>query len=1022
MIINTEICEMGIIDVFERAVSLFSDRVALRDEKGELSYKELAKEVKSKALGLKNLLEWHEDICVAMDLPKSRAAIITLLAIYKAGGILVPIPIDCPIYRVKSIIRQTQAELIITEKDVLYNIKSINPELIQTTTLEYVMESRTNSRSESLAYIMFTSGSTGEPKGIMVNQKSVINIAYACYKRFFGWTKETCIYDLQNNVAESMTIAILADFSFDPSIVQLFMGLFFGNCVVPVPDGIKRSQWQLSSYLSQMQVDCMDITPSHLKHILSFYDNGPKDLFLPKFIVSVGEPLTIELLKWLKKFDTTDLVINAYGPTEICVYCTAKSYKVSACEKLTSVTLGKALDGYEIYILDADGKEVNVGETGEICVASPFISLGYIGKDELTKKSFVRLPLISRYMIYRTNDLGFKDDDGEILCRGRADDQIKIAGHRIEIGEIEEVIKAHTSIKNIKVLVSQSQVEEKKLITFYTGQKQVDKYFVNLLKEYLPTAMIPKTYIYIDEIPLNANGKIDRKKLLEFHENTYVINNDNSVENIIAEILNLQEVSLEDNFFEKGATSLDMFLFNTKIYNLYGVLMDNEKLLNCRTIGDIKELVNCLMLDNSNHVELKGKASVLCSEFICQIIRSETKFKKMQNNDEVLPPYNIIFKIKLSELLDGDRIKRALKILINRHRILRSCFVCRDEKVYLESVEENKIDFNHFSSDDTFVLVHEIRHFKYNETPLFQVLLIDKDDLTQELILNFHHGIADQISVEIFINELFRVYNGYELPQSKIDYFEYIKMFKSYDNEITKDFWRKYLEQRNKSVGFKGSGENKRMKVNNYEKYGVCKFAIDGDDYDNMNLLLKKYKLNAFTLFSLSLAYLLYKESGQNDLVIGTVLHGRSNHILGASYVIGMLAQMLPIRFIFDEEESFHDMIINAKRNIEGVLKHQDIELCDIYLMQSFEERLKGEYFKIIVNYNEGVRLDNNLFEGEIQSEELGENIGQIPLYLYICKKAGVYSMTIKYALSIYHSNDVEDISQRYIENMRLFM
>ncbi len=1021
MIYDSKIYEMGIVEAFEKAVDIFSNRIAIRDENGELSYKELSEAVNDKARGLIDLAEWHQNICVAMDLPKDRMAIIMMLAIYKAGGILLPIPIDCPIHRVESIIRQTQAEIMITDKNVFFNIKSVNPTRIQSSVLKQSAEAMINNRNEALAYIMFTSGSTGEPKGIMVNQRSVINIACSCYKRFFGWPDEKTFSDLQDANNESMVIGILADFSFDPSMVQLFIGLFFGNCVVPVPDVIKRSQWKLSGYLSQMKVECVDITPSHLKHILSFYDNNRADMYFPRCVVSVGEPLTIEFMKWLKEFNVTERVVNAYGPTEVCVYCNAKEYKVSECEELREITVGKALEGYEVYVLDKEGKEVEPGKIGEICVASPYLSCGYIGKDELTKKSFVKFPSISSYMIYRTNDLGYKDANGEIVCKGRADDQVKIAGHRIETGEIEEIIKAHTDVKNIKVLVSQEQ-EEKKLITFYAGKKQTDKYFVELLKEYLPAAMMPKTYINIEQFPLNQNGKVDRKKLLELHGKIKSVNEDNSVEHIVSEILGLQDITLEDNFFEKGATSLDMFLFNTKIYNLYGVLMDNEKLLACETIGDIKNLINKLMLEKSVGIDLNSKASVLCNEFICQVIRSELRVEKTQSTKETLPPNNVIFKLQFTKFLDEGIVEKALKILTKRHRILRSCYVYHDEKVYLESFEQNHIDFKYFDSEQEFELLHEIRNFKYNEAPLFQVLLIDKDNAVQDLYFNFHHGIADQISVEIFINEFLRLCKGYELPENKIDYFEYYDRYIKYDKEKTRDFWRGYLQQRSKSVGFKGSGINRRMKVTGYEKYDTCKVVIGEADFAKINLQLHKFKLNSFSFFSLVLAYTLYKESGQNDLIIGSVLHGRSNHILGASNVIGMLAQLLPVRFVFDATASVPDMLVNAKRNIEEVLEHQNIGLYDIYLMQTFEERIKGEYFKIIINYNEGLRIDKDVLEGNLECEELGANIGYVPLYFYICKEEAAYRITVKYATSIYGAEDIDVIMRSLMKNINLFV
>lgn len=986
----------------------YSDRIALKDEYGEISYLELLELVEIKARALKRLSFWHRDINVAIDLPKTRMSVIMMLAIYKAEGVVIPLPVDCPIDRVNNILNQTKTEIIITDKDINLNVFSINPDMLGENTAEQVHYSN---RSDSLAYIIFTSGSTGEPKGIMIRQRSIVNQVDACYKRFFNIVVDSNYLKTE----KPLVIAILADFSFDPSMVQLFMGLFYGNCIVPVPSDVKKSQWKLSEYLSKMKVDCIDITPSHLKYILSFFDKEKDKLYLPRHIVSVGEPLTIQLLKKISEFNNVEYVINAYGPTEVCVYCTAECFIMEDFNKFQDLPVGRALDGYEVFILDEKGNQVELGKIGEICVASPYISDGYIGKEELTKKSFVYLPDISEHRIYRTNDLGFMDLDGRVYCKGRCDDQIKIAGNRIEIGEVENTIKRYIDVQQIKIVVVNDSLFGKKMIAFYSGDEKNESDFRNKLKKFLPEPMIPTNFINVKQFPLNNNGKIDRKKLQDLYIYNEKVSMDTSIEGIIANLLHLSSISYDDNFFDLGATSLDVFIFISEIYNKYGVLIDNIKLRQYRNIREMIHNINKLS-DNIIIKEIQGNASERCNDFVNKLIRNEIKNRQMDKSSTKYPIYNVLFKLISCVKFNEDIFVESMRELAKRHRILRSHFVMQGHELFLESTDDLSIDFIHISNDNDDILSCVVKDFQYDKVPLYQVIMIDKADGKQEIIFNFHHSIVDQISVEIYINELLRLYNGFSLPFNKIDYFDYKNQCKTLESSRVKFFWEQYLKDRKRAITFIGNGTNKRYKVTDAEIYNNTKIILKGNTYIDINRLLRKYNISPFSFFVLCIAYSLYKETSENDIIIGSILHGRIDKILGSANVIGMLAKMLPIRCIFDDKISFEENLKVLNRNIENVLENQNIDLFDIYKFQSFEDRIKGEFFKIIINYNEGCRIINRDFHDKVKIEEIGENLGSIPIYLYILKKQDSFILNFKYAKSIYTENDIESIKTKYID------
>ncbi len=1029
---DEEYYDLGIAGAFRTAVDKYKNNIAISDADGTLTYQEMYEMSLRIASRLSKLEGWNREVIVAVDLPKSRELILLMMAIYQAGGAFLPIARTSPKMRMISMLQDGRAEIFISDSndrmDTLdFNIKKVPLCNLISNLMEEtpVSENISEQRGNKLAYVMFTSGSTGKPKGIMVLQSSVVHIARACYSRFFGLPEDASIEKLQTITKEYIKIGILCEFSFDPSVVQMYMALFFGHCVVLVPDEVKRSQWQLIEYWKNQKVDMCDITPTHLKHILLYFENDKEKLFLPGNIVSVGEPLSLALLKKLLSSGQVDNVINAYGPTEVCVYCNAKVYNSKDISGIKHVSVGKPLDEYRIYILDQYGKPLDQGEIGEIYTASRFLSLGYIGREDLTQKSFFKDTLESGHMMYKTNDCGKFDDTGELICLGRNDDQIKIRGHRIELSEIENVLVNCGLFEEVHVLAKEDEDSQKQIIAFYRGQRVDEETINKKLGEYLPEYMLPKLFVQVERFITNTNGKLDKADLLSRIEFKKSVSNSKDERNILElcrNVLNNEAVSIQDNFFEQGATSLEVFVLNTRIYQEWGVVLNNSLLYECETIEQIGNLIQSEL--NKSHSDtsniINKEEAVKATEFQCKILRSENQLYKNKSFDKFskkFPPFNVVYRVSHSNYLENEQFKSAIESMSERHRILRSRFYSNNGNVRIKSENKAVTDYSYLVVDDIEKVdfYDYIRRFICTELPLFQVLLFEDRNKNQEILLNFHHGIFDYLSLSIFLNEIFMLYYNMQLPPYNYDFYEYRKELVKSDNALLQEFWNKYLQNRPKSVGFPGDGENKRMKIKKDETFSGIKHELNNDEIIVLRKICKEMKISLFNLTSTVLAQILYESTGQSDICIGTIQHGRMQQLSGVSNSIGLFAELIPLRFMFHSNQSVQDKLLIQQKLLDQTLKNQGLGMHDFYLMQDFEERLKGDYFKVVINYHTDYRSVLPQGKGDLCAVEIGQYAESIPLYIQITEHKDSMTLYFLFADSIYLDSDKKRISEEYL-------
>lgn len=493
-------------ELFEETVTRFPDKHAVIDKSGYLTFSDLQKISKIIAMHITAIVKSVNNP-VAIFLPKSKEAVAAFLGVNYSGNFYVPLDSKSPISRIKVILDNLQPDIIITDtekagqlkregfKQKLICIDSLNENSFPAREKHKIPSARLIDTDP--VYSIFTSGSTGIPKGVLISHRGVID--------YIDWAIETFKIDSNHCIGNQ------APFYFDNSTLDIYLMQSTGATLVLIPEELFIFPARLLEYINEKRVDFVFWVPAVLVAIANM--NLLEKIGLPHLrkILFAGEVMPNKHLNYWRKWIPDPLYANLYGPTEITVDCT---YYIVDREFSDSepLPIGKACKNTDIIILNANNERCRPGEQGELCVRGSSLALGYINDWDKTKAAFIQNPLNKRYpeIIYRTGDLVYLNDRDEIIFVGRKDFQIKHNGYRIELGEIENAIQGTDIAKNVCVLYNS---DEKQISLFYEGDEINIGSLRKGLGSILPKYMMPAKAYRLDKLPLNPNGKIDRKSL-----------------------------------------------------------------------------------------------------------------------------------------------------------------------------------------------------------------------------------------------------------------------------------------------------------------------------------------------------------------------------------------------------------------------------------------------------------------------------------------------------------------------------
>jgi amino acid adenylation domain-containing protein len=597
-------------ELFLESVRKNPDKIAVVENSYEITYWELNQRAESLARDLIERGAGAEKI-VAIISERGIKFLISILAVFKSGAAYLPLDTHHPPARHAQIIEQSEPIILLAERKFderldeavklidRKNIARINIDNLLEDKPEEISPAKTSSTSKNLAYIIFTSGSTGKPKGAMVLQKGMINHLYSKI-RDLGITSDD--YVAQN-----------ASQCFDISVWQYLAALLVGGKIEIFPDEIAHDAERLLEKVEKNKITILEIVPSFMSVMIEMIETKSGYTFKNlRWLVPTGEALPPELAaKWLQNFPNVPL-INAYGPTECSDDVT--HYPIHKVDDFNnfSVPIGRPIANTQILILDKNKRIVPIGVVGELYVAGDCVGRGYINDEERTHAAFVENPFKPGGIIYKSGDLARYLPDGNIEFLGRIDSQVKVRGFRIELGEIETELRKHSEVKEAVVLVSR---DGKELIGYIVAQKEGIDLIKNIkesLANKLPEYMIPSYFVLMEKLPLTSNGKINRKVLPEpemDREREKISLPETETEKTIAdiwkELLRVEEVGINQNFFEIGGHSLLATRLVTKLRDKFSVELALKIIFEKTTVKNLSEYIDTLLWlkENQNNLE-----------------------------------------------------------------------------------------------------------------------------------------------------------------------------------------------------------------------------------------------------------------------------------------------------------------------------------------------------------------------------------------------------------------------------------
>ncbi|MCX6149601.1 MAG: amino acid adenylation domain-containing protein [Ignavibacteriales bacterium] len=925
--------EKTIAELFEEIAEKYPDKPAIVFQGNPLTYRQLNERANSLAHHLISKYEIKLDEPVVLLMDRSHELIISILGVLKAGGAYLPIDTNMPVERINTILEDVKARIILTGSEQANNAYSV-PYVIHITEKYFLgRESFGNinvgKTSSNLAYILYTSGSTGIPKGSMIEEKSVIRLV-----------RNTNYYSYSDKDRTLSTSSI----SFDATTVDLWGMLLNGGTLYLENTEDFLDPEKLKKYFLNYKINKVFLpTGLFVRMVEADQQNNLKMFEGIKEVIVGGDKMPSHTSNKFIAHYPGILLLNGYGPTENTAFTTV--FNVTK-EFQSEIPIGKPIANTTVYIFSEDCNLCPIGVPGEIFIGGEGLSRGYVNRPELNKEKFVENPLKKGKILYRSGDIGEWCNDGNILFHGRNDDQLKIRGYRIETGEIENISAKYNRITNTKIIAIQEE-EQKELALYYTSVNEISKEeFKKYLGKTLPEYMVPKYFIRLEEFPLNKNGKVDYKsfpkpdtksdiseKILEPGNllTGHAGKTEKTLAKIFQEILNVKNISITDNFFSLGGHSLKAIRAVSAIQKELSVKVSLKEFFTYPDILSLEEIIR------DRKRETLGIIPVIKEAAYYDLSYAQKRLWVLDKIEKSKSTYNIPLAVTVYDEIDLSALQLSFDDMNQKHESIRTVFIDINGEPFQKIINNQKIpiavkDFSNDNNPDdsafNFVVTEAHNPFTLSEFPLVRLYVIKTSVEKYIILLNIHHIICDGWSLSIMTDELFGRYKNYidktgnPLVIPKIQYKDYTYWLNDRINKPENDSDHAYwLEKLNGEITpLDIPSDFRRPVIKTYQGNSIY-YSFSKELKKNLDTFNIEKRSSLFMTLTAALKILLYKYTGKEDIIIGTPVAGRDHPDLENQ--IGYYVNTLALRDQIKPEKSFAELLEEIKTTTTESYSHQ---------------------------------------------------------------------------------------------------
>ena len=965
-----------------------------------------------------------------------------ILGVLKAGAVFVPLDPTFPEGRLRVMSEQVEPQWYLTEAKHLEKLSRLRTATAGNTrvicvdgTTDYQQYANTSSPGiasdpDAPCSIYFTSGSTGKPKAILGRLKGI--------DHFIRWEIDAV------GAGPGTRVSQLASPSFDGFLKDAFVPLCSGGVVcAPETRDVILDAWSLADWLDVEQVEVLHCVPSVFRALLNEGLNS-RYFEAMKCVVMTGEPLyPSDVKRWMDIFGDRIRLFNIYGTTETTLSKFAYEIKSADVER-PSIPVGKLIDGTPTLVIDSRGELCGLGAVGEIYIRTPCLSHGYYREPELTRQVFVRNPLSDdpNDLVHKTGDYGRLLKSGDLEHLGRRDQQVQIRGVRVELGEIENLLRAHDAVADVAV-IDRDDTEGNKFLVAYvtlsngTGSEPLRQY----LAERLPATMLPSAFVELDQLPRTLNGKIDRKALPDLEllqaERELEAGKMTPIEEIVAgiwcEVLRLPAIARNGNFFNLGGHSLLVTQVLARVRDCLKVEVPIRSIFEAPTLEQFARLIQ-EQISQGRQSELATITRV-SREGDLPLSFSQQRMWFFEQLSSGVGAFNIALGVRLSGSLNLPALEQTFSEIMRRHEGLRTIFpeVNTQPVQMIEppgrfslpiadlstlTSEEREAEAARLTQQET------LRRFDLGKGPLVRPTLLRMSHDEHIIICTMHHIIGDGQSFEVVIAEMSQIYSTFTqgqpspLPELSVQYVDYSAWQQQWlhGEELEKRlaYWRRQLAEAPERLNLPLA--RPRPKV---QQFGGASQELKLSP-QLTNALRELSRREGVTLFMTMLSafvLLLNQYTDDEDVVVGSTYANRER--VESEKLIGILASTLVLRVDLSETNTFKDVMSRVRQVCVDAYTYQvspELLREDLAKRGEERERLFDVWFQMERKRKEelamnGLRTSWYMEAKEVTRFELSLTLGELDDEI-----AG----KLEYDDHIFNAQTVKQMSEDYVQLLNL--